>query len=111
MGLKTRDELLGFCKRRYAEVEGLPLSETIRIQSLTEYERAQIEIASDKDLALLRVLMVQKTVVNEDGELLFGESDVEMLKTLDSAVIGVLASAIQDHCNETAIELDEAVKN
>ena len=106
----TRDELLSTCKRRYrlAEIAGLP--QPVRIQSLSEGERATIETKlSGSDLSKLRAALVVRCVVDEDGDRLFADEDVDQVLEMDSTIVSEISDAIQDHC--ATAEIEELAKN
>jgi hypothetical protein len=109
----TREALLGKTSRRYKDV--VIHGESYRIQSLTELERTQYEIAlqGKKGFAFekARRLFVCKCLVDADGKRLLLDSDEEQLKNVDGGLIGLLYSEAQEHCGYAKDEIEELVKN
>lgn len=111
MSLKIRESILKRTERRYAEIEDVPTIGTVRIQSLSELERAKIEVKSRENWEQLRVLLVAYACVDEDGNRLFGDADIENLEKVDSCIITLIAEAIEDHCSVGALDDLESIKN
>lgn len=118
MSLATREQLLGATKRRYRLVNVPDLGE-FRIQSLTERERSNYEaslldrkggVVKDRMLSSRRRL-IALTLVDDVGNRLLGEADVDKLEDLDSGVTVLLWEAARDHCGFTDQDIEEAVGN
>lgn len=90
--------------RRYTQYECEPFG-VIRIQSLTELERMQIEFSKlDSDGNLSRELagrvtarLIVAAVVDENNDRVFSDADVDELANLDAAIAEPLRDAIQAH--------------
>lgn len=109
MELKNRDSFLALATRRYQTVT-IPEFGDVRIQSLSEGERAKIETEAAKDnFATLRARLVAACLVDEDGTRLFGDDECEAIGRLDSRYVAPIADAINDHCE--VIQLEDAAKN
>jgi hypothetical protein len=96
---KNREEILALTKRRYVEVDG------VRLQNLTEYEQSVLESrwanryeeSKELDLSMRRELL-SVCIVDEDGVRIFKNTEVDLLKNLDSAVTKKLYDAARVHC-------------
>lgn len=104
-----RDRLLGSVKRRYstAEVAGLGL---VRMQSLTELERAQIEQVASTDVTRMRAQLIALSLVDDEGHRLFADQEVETILKMDSRLTGELSTAVMLHVGRQDTTEDE-VKN
>lgn len=118
MSLATKEALLGATKRRYRTVPIEGVGE-FRIRSLTERERSNYEasllsksggVVRDKMLTSRRRL-IALTLVDESGNLLLSEEDVERLEDVDSSVTVMLWEAARDHCGFTEQDIEDAVGN
>ncbi len=117
-GIIGRDGLLGLTERRYKVVE---IGEKrIRIQSLTELEKARLENKTimrrsqrlDKDeMDLVRQRLIAACVVDQKGERLFGVGDMEALGRVDGWYIAHLYRECREHVGLDEGELEELVKN
>lgn len=107
-GLETRSALLGKRSRRYLEVDITGLG-PVRIQSLSERERAELEVKAMSDTSQFRANLIALTLVDEDGARLFADSDVDSILEVDSSLTGELAAHINEHCEVPRTE--ESVKN
>lgn len=86
----------------------------VTIRSLTERERADLEIAARDDPASLRCRMIVAAVVDQDGLAVFSAGDVEAIGQMDSRITMALSEAVGDHCGvldaDPAAD-EEAIKN
>jgi hypothetical protein len=110
MALATREELLsklGRAKRRYREIH-LPVSDlTVRIRSLTEGELSSYQRklfakgGRGLDPTALRTAnrrLFALCLVDEQGNRLFSDSDVDTMVEMDSMDSGKLYEACSEHC-------------
>jgi hypothetical protein len=105
---KTREEILALSKRRYGSFEG------IRFQSLTEAELSTLrgiwagrfggrEENSTAPVDLTsRAELLAATIVDESGNRMFANDEVDLISTIDSLVSEPLHKAIEQHCGLTA---------
>jgi hypothetical protein len=96
MTSNVRDALLASTKRRYTttEVSGLG---TVRLQSLTELERAKIEEVASTDVTRMRAHLIAFALVDDDGNRLFADLEVEQILKMDSRLTGDLSTAVMLH--------------
>lgn len=109
--LKAREALLERTERRYAEsyVEEIGL---IRIQSLSEFERAKIEKVAIETPEKLRALLIVFCLVDEEGNRLFSDEDVDAIGAIDSRTTAAVYTEIEEHLQPDAdATVDEAIKN
>lgn len=101
MAVIGRAELLRFAQRRYLKVPvpWLAPDAEVRIQSLTEGERAKIERSITEDGPSARVRMLIAAVVDENGHAIFADEHAAMLETLDSQAVAALIDAVSEHCD------------
>lgn len=100
MMAKNREDLKQFAKRRYDEVLG------VRLQSLTDLEQSKIEAlwgkrfneTGEPDLVMRRELLVL-CIVDDNGDRIFGNDEVDLLEDWDGAVTGELYLACRDLCH------------
>lgn len=87
----TRDDFLATCERQYRDVLIKPLGKTVRIRSVTEAERLEIIQAMLDDGEAFQsyeaARYVQMSVVNDDGDLLFSEAEIEQIRKMPAAVV------------------------
>lgn len=102
-----RGDLMAFIKRRYHEypADWIEKGKTIRVQSLTERERAAIEtrMLAQRDGEgghSYRSVLIAMALVDEHGKRIYSDSDehLELLDGLDAMATSRLISAIDDHC-------------
>lgn len=99
MATIDREDLVQFAKRRHTEVPFLQTGKKVRIQSLTERERAELESAIvERKGGSLRARIIAKSVVDEDGKRIFSDDDIPFIESLDSQVTSELYDAIDQHC-------------
>lgn len=112
------DALRGPAKRRFATVEIDGLGK-VRIRSLTELERSRLE-ASMRDkkgnlsttrMVDLKCRIIVMAVVDEEGNQLFTNSDIERIGQQDSKTTNDLVEAIQAHCGWSDEDLEDLEKN
>lgn len=116
--IATRDILTNPVKRRFAVVD-TPGWGGVRIRSLTELERSQFEsVPLGKDGALdPRKLVDQKCrlivlcVVDENGDQILTNKDIEALRQQDSLTTNALVDGIKKHCGFTEADFQELIKN
>lgn len=116
--LISRDALLGAAVRRFAvvEIEGLG---NVRIRSMTELERSRLEASirdkkgnlSSSRMVDLKCRMIVDSVVDENGNPLFTNRDIDQIRQQDSKVTNALVDAIQKHCGWSDEDLEDLEKN
>ena len=116
--LIDKDALLGAAKRRFAvmPIDGLG---NVRIRSLTELERSRLEASvrdkkgnlSSAKMLDLKCRLIVLCVVDEQGNQLFTNSDIERLGQQDSRITNALVEAIQTHCGWSEGDLEAIEKN
>jgi hypothetical protein len=107
--MTIRDKLLATCnKRRVAEYNVDGLGE-VRLQSLTELERASVEKTANEDTTKLRAMLIAYSMVDEDGNRLFSDEEVGTVLAMDSRFTLPLSTAVLNHLGRDSTE--DAVKN
>ena len=94
-GLLTRDQILGVQDLTFVEVEVPEWGGTVRVRMMTGAERDSFEAGTvtrhgkriDVNVVNIRARLVALTVVDEKGERLFTEADVEVLARKSSAAL------------------------
>lgn len=117
-GYITRDEILGPCKRRFADV-AVPGWGKFRIRSLTELERSRFEATcldksgqlSANKLQDVKCRLIVLAVVDQNGDQLLTNSDIENLRQQDSRNTNVLVDEIRRHCSMNEVDFEELTKN
>lgn len=106
--LSLRDKLLKTCVRRYTrrDVDGIG---SVRVQSLTELERATVEAIASQDPKKMRAMLIVQSLVDEDGNRLFSDKEVDSVLQMDSRVSIALSDVVLDHIGRDKSE--DAVKN
>lgn len=84
--MSTREQILKLTGRRFRKV-GIPGIPDLTVQSLTELERAKVEVATKNPETLKRTIVIQSAICGKTGEKLFTDDDMELLAKLDSSVI------------------------
>lgn len=108
------DDFAACAKRRYGS---FPLNNgtNVRIQSVTEGERADIErrYGKDKTKYSARSLWIAKCVVDDDGDRVFGDSDehYRVIDDMDASLTGPLSDKILEHCGILAGDQETSQKN
>lgn len=104
-----RERLLRFAKRRYKEVRAdwIEPGAVLRIQSLTERERSAVE-KSMKDESSVREALIVAALVDDNGNRILSDENVEWLSTLDAQAIAAIVNAIGDHCDLQGTRLNPA---
>lgn len=94
--------------KRYREitVDGA----TVRVQSLTEGQRSRADLASVKDPATANAWFIRYSVVDEDGDCLFGDEDIPALQEMDCRTSQALIQSIAEF-NAPPEDLETLVKN
>lgn len=82
--------------RRYKTIDAPPFGE-IRIQSITELERATLERSNAKGDTYARARMIALAIVDAFGHRVFGDADVESLANADAALTLRLSEEIAAH--------------
>ena len=103
--------LLAKCKRRYANLD-VPGVGMIRVQSMTERERAAIEQAIIKgDTAgTMRARVLAACMVDEDGRKIWGDHELETISEMDSVTVLAIFNAI-DEFTTSGDNVEELEKN
>lgn len=98
-------DFAAFSQRRYTEVDADWAGEgkKVRIQSMTERERASIERQivrekSNEDSPSVRARIIQLTLVDAEGHRIYGEHDLDFICSLDSGLTDWLIDRIDEHC-------------
>ena len=115
----TRSMIYSGLKRRYIEIEVAGIKDKVRLQSLSARECSQLEASSVDDkgnaskwlMSLYDARWVVACVVDESGDRVFSDSDVEEVGAQDSFVIDVIAAAARNHCNSGIQTVQELEKN
>ena len=114
----NREAFLAGGKRRYRDV-ALPVAGvTVRIQSLTELEKAQFEAefydTNGKKIRGRtldsRARLIMLSLVDDAGEKLLAPGDETSVMQMDSADTGALWEAIWDHI-EPKVKVEDLAKN
>lgn len=113
-----RASLLACTSKRYkdVEIEGLG---TVRIQSLTEGERNEIELkqfdrTGKRDMSKLKEVKahwIAGCVVDEHGAREFSDADVSSILKMDAMITDTLFEAIQKHIGLSADDRRRLLKN
>ena len=88
-----------------------------RIRSMTEGERGTIEAsvlyADDRAAAakLLKPRLICACLVDDDGDRIFSDADLDAITGLDSSVTSALADAIEQHCGIKQADIEELEGN
>jgi hypothetical protein len=107
--MTIRDKLLATCnKRRVASYNVDGLGE-VRLQSLTELERASVEKTANEDTTKLRAMLIAYSMVDEDGNRLFSDDEIGTVLAMDSRFTLPLSTAVLNHVGRDSTE--DAVKN
>lgn len=115
----SREALLAKTPRRY-DVVALPIrGGKVRIQSLTERERAKFERdnqgkdgkTSGKSLETVRRRLMILAVVDGQGNRLLLDEDLPVLAEWDSADVNAVCDAVSAHCGFTDEDLESIAKN
>lgn len=106
--LSLRDKLLKTCVRRYTrrDVDGIG---SVRVQSLTELERATVEVVASQDAKKMRAMLIVQSLVDDDGNRLFSDKEVDSVLQMDSRISMALSDVVLDHIGRDKSE--DAVKN
>lgn len=119
--MSAKDALLAACdKRRHKTVE--VGGATFRIRNLLAGEYAKVEACitqavaakgAGKAAALAKgsALMLVLCLVDDDGNQIFSEADVDRLEQLDYGVASALFAACTEHSNIDTTDLDALAKN
>lgn len=113
----NREQLLSKAQRRFTTVE--IFGESYRLQSLTEVERSEYEVAAlDKDgkvqiknLKKTRQLLIAKCLIDDDGKRLFGDHETHFIGALDGAICGALYREAMKHCGYDSDDIGAMEKN
>lgn len=100
-------------RRRYTEFE-IDGFGTVRIQSLTERERASIEKQAGNDGFCYRASLIALAVVDANGDRVFSDEDVEQLAEADCQLTISLSDAVIEHVGAlqfTQSSIEAEVKN
>jgi hypothetical protein len=95
---KTKEDILELTKRRYDEFEGF------RVQSLNDYELSTIESRwaeeyrkTEKFSADMRAELLTLCLVNDEGERLFGNDEIAVVREIDSKISKPLYAFCREH--------------
>jgi hypothetical protein len=117
-GFATRDAILARKPRRVKTVD-VPGWGKFRIRSLTELERSRFEATirdkngqvSSSKMIDLKCRLIVLCVVDENGDPLLQNSDIEELRQQDSKLTNALVEEIQSHCGYSDADLEDLEKN
>ena len=105
--MNIRQQLLS-AKRRYKTVKAGDCE--IRIQSLTEGQRCRVDERAKGDQAKAIAGLIVESVVDDDGDQLFGDDDLSAVIDMDCRISQTLFNAIIDF-NGPVESLEDTVKN
>lgn len=99
----VRDKMLASRSRRYeqAHCEGLGW---VRVQSLSELERAKVERAAGQDVTRLRATLIAMSVVDVEGHRLFSDDEVDAILDMDSRITLALSDIVMEHIGRDKTE-------
>lgn len=106
MSVATREQLLGGFVRRFMECP-LPASGlVIRIQNLTQKERAAYEeLSFDEDgdrridqIKMRDLNLLVRVIVDDTGRRMFSDNDTDLLTSLDGGDMDLAFAAAREHC-------------
>ena len=109
----SREKFLSKTERRYKalSVDG----DEYRIQSLTELERTkyELDLQGKKGFAFEKAkrLFLCRTLVDDNGNRIFQDSDVDQMENVDGGLTGLLYDEASTHCGYKKDEIEELVKN
>lgn len=113
-----RDALLSRVDRRHTTVD-IPGGGTVRLQSLTEGEKAKYETSmltkkgrvnqTKMEDATCRLIVL--CMVDDEGRRILSDSDTWELLKLDGAVTAAIFDVATTHCGFSAEDIDAIVKN
>ena len=111
-GTQIRDALLSARTRRFREVD-IPGLGTVKIQSMSERERADAQRLSEDKPGEFSARLIVTCVCNGDGHRLFSEADIPLLLEADSRVVQSLIGEILEHVQpfDTGKKDEDAAKN
>jgi hypothetical protein len=106
-------------KPRRVKTVDVPGWGKFRIRSLTELERSRFEASirdktgqvSSTKLIDLKCRLIVLCVVDENGDTLLQNSDIEELRQQDSKLTEALFEEIQAHCGYGVAKLEDLEKN
>lgn len=99
-----RDELMKWTARRYTDADIADVG-LVRIQSLTEKERARIFAKSSEGNGDTQVArFIAATVVDDRGYRIWSDDQLEHILALDSRVTLALWDAIERHISSPRVE-------
>lgn len=110
----SRDDFLSQVQRRY--VEKLILGKPYRFRNLTEGEKADYEIKlQDKKAGMsyrkARALLICRTMVDANGDLVLTDSDVTAIMNMDGAVTSACYAVASEHNAYEENDIEDLVKN
>jgi hypothetical protein len=115
----TREQILAANDLRTEVVEVPEWGGPVKVRSLTGRERDRYQETvikmrgTDPQIVLrdLRVKLIARTAIGDDGKLLFGDDDVEALANKNAAALERVFTAAQRLCGLSATDVEEMVKN
>jgi len=105
-----RDVIFARRIRRYADYHIAELGTMVRLQSMTELERATIERAAQDEPTTLNARLMIACMVDADGHTLFAADDMDDLLQMDAQVSTAIMQRIYEHCGGKD-DTDTAIKN
>lgn len=117
-GFSKREEMLLRKPRRIKPVD-VPGWGRFRIRSLTELERSRFEATirdktgqvSSNKMIDLKCRLIVLCVVDENGDQMLNNADIEELRQQDSMLTNALVEEIQAHCGYSDADLGDLEKN
>lgn len=114
----NKSDLLARCERRFRDV-ALPDGGSVRIRSLTEFERSSLELrmfdksgkVSVAKLPEAKLRTLACCIVDDAGEPLFAEQDWREIQALDSGIVAKIYSACLEHIGFEDEEIEELAGN
>lgn len=107
--MSMRDVLLATTRRRYVVCD-VPGVGNVRMQSISEADRAKIEQVAAQDITRMRAQLLALTLVDDTGARLFADNEIDAILAMDSRVTNELSSRAMEHVG-TQDTTEETVKN
>lgn len=119
MSLLTKEQLLEKRTRKTVEVEIPELDGSVKIRALrskeiTSWQTSMMDKHGNPDVKRLkesRERLVMLSVVDDNGNLVFGRDDLEALNNLENSIIDRIAVAAHDLNGIEGTEFEQAVGN
>ena len=112
----SRDDILGCVEKRFAYLSVKLNGNAVRVQSLTSKEQELVDakrfLDYDKiDRTYVFADLAMAAIVNDQGDLIFGEVDREQLASIDGGLARLIHDGIRKHLRSGPYEAtDEELK-